>query len=215
MDNKKELLNEFNTLFNELTESSINKFSRISNKLLDKTFIIRKKEGDSEDYFFIKSNLRLFYNYFYLLDYEVLSHEESEIIRIKSLENRNRFQLKKIETIVLLILRQLYYSKQKEVSIVKEIQVQVEEIHENIIKTGLIEGKINKTDFQNIMKLFKRYLIVDFKTSSDVLKDDSYILIYPTINYIVNINSMKELTTIINSFKGGDDIEDFDEDQTD
>lgn len=212
MKDKKESTIVFSKQINELNLTKISDFSKICNKLLDKNFIIKSRKKDLSDYFFMMENLSLFQNYFSIIDYDVAFHRDAELFSIKPLENNNRHILRKTETIFLLILRQLYYLESKKVSeSSKQIFVTSEDIHENLAKTGLFEERLNRTEFTTLLRLFKRYSIIDFTKLDDAYKSDFPIIIYPSINYIVSISKIEELEQKINSYRG-DSNEEINED---
>jgi hypothetical protein len=113
---------------------------------------------------------------------------------------------------MLLILRLLYQKKAKEATQLNQILVSVGEIHDEIEKTGLIKGKITKTELQTTMRLLKSYSLIDFQ-SSNLFNDDTRVEIYPSLLRVVNIDDMNKLETQLNAYStGGDDDEDDDED---
>jgi len=204
-------LNFFNQL-QKLTETEKEKFSRICNKILDKNFLIRQKDSDKEDYFFVLGHLTLFQSYFMLMDYAITHYEADQIIALSTEADRNRVRLKRTDTIMLLILRLLYQKKAKEATQLNQILVSVGEIHDEIEKTGLIKGKISKTELQTTMRILKSYSIIDFQ-SSNLFNDDTRVEIYPSLLRVVNIDDMNKLETQLNAYStGGDDDEDDDED---
>ncbi len=202
----------FSNQYQRLTDSEKELFSRIGNKLLNKTFLIKQKDNDREDYFFVLSHLTLFQNYFLLMDYNVYHYEGDQVIALQTEANRNRVRLKKIDTIMLLILRLIYQKKTKEASQINKIMVSVGEIHEEIEKTGLIKGKLTKIDLQTTMRTFKNFSLIDY-ISSNLFNDETKIVIYPSLLRVVNIDDMNRLETVLKDFNtGGDDDEDSDED---
>jgi hypothetical protein len=204
-------LNFFNQL-QKLTETEKEKFSRICSKILDKNFLIRQKDSDKEDYFFVLGHLTLFQSYFMLMDYAITHYEADQIIALSTEADRNRVRLKRTDTIMLLILRLLYQKKAKEATQLNQILVSVGEIHDEIEKTGLIKGKITKTELQTTMRLLKSYSLIDFQ-ASNLFNDDTRVEIYPSLLRVVNIDDMNKLETQLNAYStGGDDDEDDDED---
>lgn len=169
------------------------KFRLAANKLLNNCFVLKKKANTKRDYIFIVQNKEFFYEYFELLGYKVIINELQGVIALKNENGSGRLRLKKIESIILLILRLLYIEKRKELSLNEEVIVLVDDIHQkyNMLK---IESKasIDKTIFKDAVRLFKRYNIV-VNMDSDVTLSDSRILIYPSVLLAIpneNINDM-------------------------
>lgn len=198
--------------FQKLTETEKEKFSRICNKILDKNFLIRQKESDKEDYFFVVGHLTLFQNYFLLMDYMITHYEADQIIALGTEANRNRTRLKRNDTIMLLILRLLYQKKSKEATLLNQILVSVKEIQDELDRTSLFKGRIPKTELQATMRMMKSYSLIDFQ-SSLLINDDTRVEIYPSLLRVVNIDDMKKLEEQLKAYSnGGDDDEDDDQD---
>lgn len=212
MADKKSIGLEFYNQFLKLTESEREKFSKYANKLLEKSFLIRQRDADREGYYFVLLKLTLFQTYFQLMDFTVTNHEADQIISLATDADRNRLWLKRTDTIILLILRQLYQQKAREATLSNQIMVSVLEINDAVDNTRLIKGKLLKTELQNTMRLLRNYSIIDY-ISADLFNDDTKILLYPSLLHIVNINDMNRLEEHLKKFKrGGDDDENDDQD---
>lgn len=212
MANKQSVGLTFFNQFQKLTETEKEKFSRICNKILDKNFLIRQKESDKEDYFFVVGHLTLFQNYFMLMDYMVIHYEADQIVALSTEANRNRTRLRRNDTIMLLVLRLLYQKKSKEATQLNQILVSVKDIQEELDRTSLFKGKIPKTELQTTMRMLKSYSLIDFQ-SSNLINDDTRVEIYPSLLRVVNIDDMTKLETQLNAYSnGGDDDEDDDQD---
>lgn len=212
MANKQSVGLTFFNQFQKLTETEKEKFSRICNKILDKNFLIRQKESDKEDYFFVVGHLTLFQNYFMLMDYMVTHYEADQIIALSTEANRNRTRLRRNDTIMLLVLRLLYQKKSKEATQLNQILVSVKDIQEELDRTSLFKGKIPKTELQTTMRMLKSYSLIDFQ-SSNLINDDTRVEIYPSLLRVVNIDDMTKLEAQLNAYSnGGDDDEDDDQD---
>lgn len=212
MANKQSVGLTFFNQFQKLTETEKEKFSRICNKILDKNFLIRQKESDKEDYFFVVGHLTLFQNYFMLMDYMVTHYEADQIVALSTEANRNRTRLRRNDTIMLLVLRLLYQKKSKEATQLNQILVSVKDIQEELDRTSLFRGKIPKTELQTTMRMLKSYSLIDFQ-SSNLINDDTRVEIYPSLLRVVNIDDMTKLEAQLNAYSnGGDDDEDDDQD---
>lgn len=212
MSNKQNIALDFYNYFQELTDNEKEKFSRTCNKILDKNFLIRQKDSDKEDYFFVLKNLTLFQDYFLLMDYVVIHYEADQLIALSTEGERNRIRLKRNDTIILLVLRLLYQKKSKEVTQLNQILVSTSEILDELERTSLFKKMIPKTELISILQLFKRSSLIDFK-ASNLINEDSRIEIYPSLLRVVNIDDLSKLEKQLNAFNnGGDELEDDDED---
>jgi hypothetical protein len=198
------------------------KFRTAANKLLNNCFIIKKKEDTRNDYIFIIQNKDLFIEYFDLLGYKIELNEMQGVVALMSLNGTGRLRLKKIESIILLLLRLLYLEKRKELSLNDEVIILLDELHQkyNMLK---IETKSNldKTVLKDTIRLFKRYNVIS-TMDGDVTMSDSRIKIYPSVLFAVpneNISRMYDaINEKLNKYTNGGEQNDDEEalqDQTD
>ncbi len=174
------------------------KFRSASNKLLNSCFLLKKKDDTRKDYFFVKENRDQFISYFDLLGYDILINEDQGVIGLSNRNGTGRLELKKYESILLLILRLLYIEKRKEISAFsEEVTVLMEEIRD---KYALLKLKnkpnMDKGMEQRMVSLFRRYNLIQ-NLDSDVTKADARIVIYPSVIMAVpveNINAYYEMT---------------------
>lgn len=187
---------EMETLKESLIQKE--KFRIAANKLLNNCFIIKKKEDTRNDYIFIIQNKNLFIEYFDLLGYSIEINEMQGVVALTNLNGTGRLRLKKIESIILLILRLLYIEKRKELSLNEDVVVLTDEIHQkyNMLK---IEAKANldKTTLRDNIRLFKRYNIVS-NIDSDVTMSDARIRIYPSVLFAVPNDNLTGMYNAIN-----------------
>ena len=205
-------------IFNESTSFKDN-FRITANKLLNHSFIIKKKEDTRKDYLFVISNRAYFESYFDLLGYELIINDDQGVIGLKNTYGHGKLALKKYESIMLLILRLMYLEKRKEISSGSdEVIVLVEEIREKYqmlkVKNKLV---LDKTLEKNILSLFKKYNLIK-NLDSDLNDIETRIIIYPSILlalYTDDISSYHEqIQNKLNAYakEGEDDEEGIDED---
>jgi hypothetical protein len=183
-----------------LKESVIQKekFRTTANKLLNHCFILKKKDDTRNDYIFIVQNRELFIEYFDLLGYKIEINEMQGVVALTNVAGTGRIKLRKIESVILLILRLLYIEKLKELSLNEEVVVLSDDIHEkyNMLK---IEAKSNldKTMFKDTIRLFKRFNIIS-NLDSDITMTDARIKIYPSVLFAVPNENLTLLYDAIN-----------------
>ncbi|MDD2393060.1 MAG: DUF4194 domain-containing protein [Eubacteriales bacterium] len=199
----------------EIWEESLvqkDKFRSAANKLLNHCFIIKRREDMRNDYVFVVQNKRLFDEYFDLLGYELRVNESSGVIGLLSLTGTGRLRLKKIESVLLLILRLLYIEKKKEIGLSDDVVIMAEEIHD---KYGMlkIQSKpaIDKTTLRDVIRLFKRFNLAD-TIDSDVTRPEARIVVYPSVLFAMTSDNINELYDIVNEkligYTGGNEADD-------
>lgn len=188
--------------FDDLTTTQKNDYARIANLLLRQSFICKDRDRDRKDYFIAVQFLDLYKNYFSLIDMEVIHDIPNNVIALKSNQGMTHLTLRKNETIVLIVLRKLYYEKQKEVSIMSEILVTPEEIMGELDATGLFEKRIGKTELTDILRKLIRYSLCD--AMGDVRSLEHPLMLYPSLLHVLSIRNIEELQNIITSYGKGE-----------
>lgn len=189
--NKYQQATAFYNHYVRISDSKKEEFSRLCNKLLSYNYICASRPKDQDDYYKIISELDLYVQYFALMDYVVEHHQVDKVINLYNLQNYNRYTFKKNESIVLLILRKIYYQKMQEISLIDQITVSMEELHDALMATGLFEKRINKIEIREILRLFRRFHIIDTTGQSD--DDQSIIIVYPTILYVLPVQEIDKI----------------------
>ena len=203
-------------IFKESTTQQ-EKFKKAANKLLNKCFVVKKDEKSRNDYIFILEYKEQFEEYFDLLGYELKINENIGVVGLSNYDGRGRLNLRKIESIFLLILRLLYIEKKKELSMHNEVVVQTGDIHEKYTMMKVEEKPyIVKTDFKESIRLFKRYNIIS-NIDKDIGRSDCRIKIYPSVLFAVPVENINKLYDEINEkldkyLNGGIADEEYDED---
>ena len=197
--NKNELMKNMSQAYLLLSEKRKEEFSRILNRLLAVNFICGGRKRDREDYYFISENEQLY--------------KADRVIYIHNLNNYNHLNLNQMQTIVLLLLRKLYFQKSQELQDTEFIHISLGELHSEIEATGIYNERLKKTDLKNIYHFLSRYNICE--RIGDLNEDDTRLIIYPTINYILPIQKIDEINQRIQQYKKGDHDENINESETD
>ena len=187
-------------------------FSKIINKLLGESFLVKEKQEDRGDFFFVCENLALFVHYFSIIDYEVVYDKYNEVCYIKKQENKYREKLSKFDTVIILILRKLYYLKCKEAASGGRAVVQLEEIIEQVKSTKIYSDDKKVNSYRGSLLKLRKYKVIDFSATN--ITEELVIRILPTIQVIIQQDSLDDLTTRLMALKKeeGDEGEREDED---
>lgn len=199
MNDKTTALDSFYNGYKKLNETDKKLFSKIVNKLLSDTFIIKDKSSDRTDYLYARDNVSTLTSYFTLTDYEFIYDRYNELCYIKTTENRNRVRLDKFDTALILVFRQFYYIKRKEVSVDNRVIVQLEEIKEKINTSKIFEKDKRITPYDVSLRKLRTHKIIDY--SATKITDNLTIQILPSIQIIVQQDSLEDITTRIRALK--------------
>lgn len=205
-------------IFNE-NPTQQDKFRGAANNLLNHCFVLKKKDDTRNDYLFIVQHKELFAQYFDLLGYRIDINESQGVASLVNLQGTGRLRLKKIESILLLILRLLYVEKRKELSLMEEVIIISSELQQ---KYSLLKFEsrpsLDKSTLRDTLKLFRRFNLITL-IDRDVTLSDARILIYPSILFAVpneNINQLYEaITDRLESYAKGGESTDHEETDAD
>lgn len=167
------------------------KFRATANKLLNECFIIKKNRDTISDYNFILNYRDYFVSLFDVLGYELVIQEDQGVIGINNPAGTGRIHLKKIESMLLLILRLLYIEERKKVSQTGDVVVIVDQVYDkyNMLK---MQNKLDKTTLRNSMGLFRRYHLIQ-NLDADMSNPDTRVIIYPSILLAAANSSLDEM----------------------
>lgn len=196
----------------ELTDTRKNTFSRLCNKLLNDNFIYAYKQDDRNDYYEILSMKSLIENYFSMMDFDLIHIDTYKLFYIQTNADRNRMKLKKLETVIVLVLRLLYHKGSLNVNSSSDIQTTIGKMIIEINQTGIFKTQISMTDYLDALRLLKRFKLIDFSFKD--FKEDNVITIYPTILYVAKVDTIDMLNDKLKTYVSvkGDDLDEAEED---
>lgn len=201
----------FVELYESLNTTEKNEFARIANKLLSITLLTKTKEDNKKDYYFILSHKQLFSEYFSYINWEVEINEDYGVIHLNNLSNINRLNLNLNESILLLLLRQIYQEKLKEISMAQNVLINIEELKVRYDSLKIRNRQLDKTTLRNVIRLFKRFNIVE-PLDSDYALGDTRLIIYPTILMVIKVDDIMKISEKLESYRlGGEEDEETDE----
>ncbi|NLG82371.1 MAG: DUF4194 domain-containing protein, partial [Bacilli bacterium] len=142
------------------------------------------------------------------INWEVEINEDYGVIHLNNLSNINRLNLNLNESILLLLLRQIYQEKLKEVSLTQNILINIEELKVRYDSLKIRDKQLDKTTLRNTIRLFKRYNLIE-PLDSDYALGDTRIIIYPTILMAIKVDDIMKISEKLDSYRlgGGEDEE--------
>ena len=196
---KNKACEEYSEEYLLLTDTKKNTFSRLCNKLLNDNFIYASKQEDYNDYYSVLGMRDLIENFFSMIDYDLVHVDTCKLFYIQTNADRNRLKLKKLETVIVLVLRLLYHKGSLDVNSSSDISTTLGKVITEINQTSIFKNQVAKTDYKNAFTLLRRYKLIDF-SFTDFDKEDSVIIIYPTILYVAKIDNIDMLKQKINTY---------------
>lgn len=212
MSDKINALDNFVTEYKLFNEGDKKSFSKIVGKLLSETFIVKEKDSDRVDFLFAREYSVAFSAYFEIIDYEFVYDRYNELCYIKTTENRNRIRLNKFDTALILIFRQFYYLKRKEVVSENKVMVQLEEVIDKIRTSKIFKDDKKVNSYKDTLYKLRVYKIIDF--SATMITENLTIQIFPSIQVIIQQDNIEDITARLLALKknGEDTGDEFDED---
>ena len=167
------------------------RFRSVANRLLGECFILKRVKDTAPDYNFILNYREAFAEFFDILGYELKIDEQNGVVGLYTSSGVGRIHLKKIESILLLILRLLYIEKRRQLSQTDDVIIIVDEIYDkyNMLR---LNTKLDKTSMRNAFGLFRRCRLIA-KLDWDAANPDTRIIIYPSILFAVTTASLDEM----------------------
>lgn len=198
--------NEFNNLYRSLSEEEKRMFADVTMKLLKVNFIL--KTINSEIYMFIYNNEDILKHFFSFMNFQFILRKDKELAYIKVLDDKSISRINKNETICLLTLRLLYQDKLNEVSLSDDVEITVKELQDKLFSVGFngVTEKVKKTIFVEMLRTFKQHNIIYYK--DDLSLDNTRIIIYPSIEVVMDFKEIDEIIKKLETFEGGEDIYD-------
>lgn len=196
----------------ELSDTKKNTFSRLCNKLLNDNFVYANRLEDRNDYYEILGMKKLLENFFSMMDFDLIHVDTYKLFYIQTNADRNRIRLKKLETVIILVFRLLYHKGCLDITSSSDISTTVGNLVLEINQTGIFKSQPSMTDYMESLRLLKRYKLIDYNFKD--FKEDNVIVIYPTILYVVKVESIDMLNDKLKTYIAtkGDEEDETEED---
>lgn len=190
-------------------------FARVCNRLLSSCFICKSNEVTRKDYYFVTKYRKDFQEYLSVLGYRLEMNEEYGVIQVTNPMNYNRYNMKLMESIIILILRILYDEKKRELSVSDEVIINMGDIHEKFMNLKIRDKMIDKTTMRNAISTMRRFQLIEV-LDKNLSNEDSRIIIYDSILMAVRVEDIKLAYDKIDKYrKGSESNEETDENEID
>lgn len=143
--------------FEQMTQKEKDEFSKICNKLMSATYILRDGTDRlvSREYRFIENEFELFSDYLSLSGWKIYKDAQYGIIYVRNVDGYNKLALNKLTTVMLITMRIIY----------EDLRVQASNTNDVCITVGDLFGRI-----------VNEFSIYPKKPSQDKIKDSFRIL---------------------------------------
>lgn len=209
------LATKFNDIYQVLNDSKKDLFAKLCDKLLGYNFVYGQLSEDKNDYYSILEMRDVIEAYFAMIEFQLVHDDMRKIFYLESSSDINRVRLKKMETVILVLLRRFYYTKSKEtIDANTNISITIDELLAAIDDTGIYKNKekVPKTQIIDALSNLKKFKLLNFDKKNYETND--VIEIFPTVSLVVKINDIdlinNKLKTYIAKEEDGDNETDED-----
>lgn len=179
--------------FNRLEDEEKDALTAVIQLLYRQTYLLEKKYERksaryqfSNDYRVCERHLDFLKEYFKIGGLELIENRQYGIISLKSNILQGE-KLSKLSTIFVLILKLIFDEQMSTVSNSIHIFTSLEDIYEKVRLFHLWENKaIPITEVRKALATLKKYQVIEVLDAKDELDKDTRILIYPTIQVLMN-----------------------------
>lgn len=121
--------------FEQMMQREKDDFSRICNKLMSATYILRDGTDKlvSREYRFIENEFELFSDYLMLSGWKIYKDTQYGIIYVRNIEGYNKLALNKLTTVMLITMRIIYEDMRVQASNTNDVGVTVGELFGKIV----------------------------------------------------------------------------------
>jgi hypothetical protein len=193
--------------YQKLSESDRESFRIALHLLLTESFLIRSLESHSRAYRFAAANTEIIDAYLELAGWSLRKDEHLGVISFQGPPSA-RLQLKKDESIFLLVLRLLYEEKAGELVIHGERTVRQEEVQDRLRTIADLSYK--KTPFVSLLRRFQALRLIQVVGSEE--DPEATVILFPSIPFVLDGVSLDDIAERIDSYnRGRDEAEEDDE----
>ncbi len=194
--------------YEQLNQREREDFSRIVNRLLTSTFLVKQQEDSRRDYYFAERNEAVLAGYLKLIRWELVIDRTYGIVQGLNRQGGTRLQLRLMESVLLLLLRLIYDEKRRELTVTDDIVCQVQEIHDKALSLRVRErGVVEKKYLRDAFAVFRRFSLVEVM-DEDITDPRCRLKLYPTLLFAVKLDGLQELHDRLTAYaEGGEPIE--------
>lgn len=211
----------WNQAFELLTNAEQERFRKVTNYLLNKTYVLREvyEQRDrvgkiNADYRFLERNIELVRQYLNYAGYVVNKDDTNGIISISNQYDYNVIKLDKFTTLMLLTLRGMYDEERENDASRNVVFVRVSDVVIKMLEDKLIIKKPTIKETVESLRLLVRHNIIA-RLEGQIEDPTCVITIYPTIFKVVSNEKINAIYSLM--FKDSDvvqrEVYNFDEDK--
>lgn len=208
------LATKFNDIYQTMSDTKKDLFAKLCDKLLGYNFVYGQLPEDKNDYYYILEMREMIEAYFAIIEFQLVHDDTRKIFYLESTADRNRVRLKKMETVILVLLRRFYYTKSKEtIDSNTNIAITIDELIAALDDTGIYKNreKVPKTLIIESLSNLKKFKLLNFDKKN--YETNNVIEIFPTVSLVVKINDIDLINHKLKTFIAREEDEDNETDE--
>lgn len=208
------LATKFDDIYRTLNDSKKDLFAKLCGKLLGYNFVYGQLPEDKNDYYYILEMREIIESYFAIIEFQLIHDDTRKIFYLESTADRNRVRLKKMETVILVLLRRFYYIKSKEtIDSNTNIAITIDELIAALDDTGIYKNKekVPKTLIIESLSNLKKFKLLNFDKKN--YETNNVIEIFPTVSLVVKINDIDLINHKLKTYIAREEVEDNETDE--
>ena len=208
------LATKFNDIYQTMNDTKKDLFAKLCDKLLGYNFVYGQLPEDKNDYYYILEMREVIESYFAIIEFQLVHDDTRKLFYLESTADRNRVRLKKMETVILVLLRRFYYTKSKEtIDSNTNISITIDELISALDDTGIYKNKdkVPKTLIIESLSNLKKFKLLNFDKKN--YETNNVIEIFPTVSLVVKINDIDLINHKLNTYIAREEDEDNETDE--
>ncbi len=204
--------NRMITYFDDLLDEEKEKLTAVIRLLLRQTYVLERKYDKkverflyNKDYRTCEKHLDFLKDYFSIGGLDLVENRQLGIIALDSMTLQGD-KLSKLTTIFVLLLKLIYDEQMNTISNSTFVFTTLNEIYNKIRLFKLWDNKaLPITEVRKTVAVLKRYQVIDIFDYSGDLEGDTKLLLYPTINLLLDGNEIKNMITLFSTDEVNED----------
>lgn len=186
-------------------------FQNAVQNMIQRGFVV--KQASEKDYHFIMRNEALFKAFFSLIGFSFYAEYRIETFYIKSDNNQFNKNIKKNDTILLLVLRLLYEEEVTKVNLNNIVEIKYELLEQKLLEINfedVIRERVTIKSIMDSLKLFRDHNLISFISTG--FDNDTKIKIYPSIEVAFDFSDLDVIINRLNVIVKEGEEDEVDED---
>jgi hypothetical protein len=188
--------------YNNLPDEEKEELTGVIKVLFSQTFLLERRYDKKTErylpnrqYRVCEKHLDFLKSYFLIGDVDLVENRQYGIMALRT-QNQQGDKLSKLTTIFILLLKLIFEEQMNTVSNSIHVYTTLNEVYDKINLFRLWNNKaIPITEVRKTTAVLKRYQVIELLDETGDLEGDTKIIIYPTVNLVINQQAVADMIT--------------------